>query len=427
MKTRNPGLLACCLAGVPLLMNVTPVWALETTYQLGYRLTYQSNIRKTEINPESEWINSFLASVQATETSASIDLNLDASLQRLVYKNNTYPDRSVANATGDLLWTIRPERFTWSVNDYLRETIIDPRDTNVPTNRQRTNTFTTGPDFIFRVTSRDTLMLSYRFIDNYQEVTNIDSQQNLGTLSWQHMLSPVSSLSLISNYLDVDYEAEIYPDRVIIDNLLRYKLARPSIEYQVDIGTTTVRTQNQTEIDGDLRILAVNYNITATETFSVKLSDRLVEAGNIVDAALVPDDQLADGRFLTANVYREKRSQLGYAWAGPFATLTLNVYTSTRNYFQDSTLDNTIDGGLLALGYSATETLQLTLNANISTRRYPVDGRRLDTQTYSIDAVYLISSDLVLTGSVGTRSRDSSVAGQNYDDFIASIGITYTI
>ncbi len=412
---------------VVLLLSCGPASAVETRYQLGYLLNYQSNIRRTATDPKSEWINTLTASMQATEDTSSLNMTLDASLQRLFYKNKSFSDRTVANATGNVLWTIIPERFTWTVNDYLRETVIDPRNANIQTNRQRTNTFTTGPDLIFRAGRRDTVILGHRFIDTYQEVTNLDSQQNVSNLTWQHQLSPISILSLVGAYQDINYDAETLPDRVITDTYLRYDMARAVTTFLVELGTTEVRTVGRSQIDGDRRVFSVDYQITGNETLNLRVSDQILEAGNIIDAALTPGNALADGRFLTANVFREKRVTLSYAHGGPFVTLNLSVYTTARNYFQDATLDNQLDGGTIAVAYTVSPTTDMTFNADFSRRFYPTDGRQLDYASYLVGITHIINPQLTLTGSVGLISRRSSVPGQDYDNFTASIGITYDI
>ena len=418
---------ALSIFAVVILLSCGPASAVETRYQLGYLLNYQSNIRRTVTDPKSEWVNTLTASMQATEDTTNLNMTLDASLQRLFYKNKSFADRTVANATGNVLWTIIPERFTWTVNDYLRETVIDPRNANIQTNRQRTNTFTTGPDLIFKAGRRDTFILGHRFIDTYQEVTNLDSQQNVSNLTWQHQLSPISILSIIGAYQDIDYDAGTLPDRVITDTYLRYDMARAVTTFLVELGSTEVRTVGRSPIEGSRRVFSVDYQITGNETLNLRISDQILEAGNIIDAALTPGDALADGRFLTANVFREKRTTLSYAHGGPFVTLNLSIYATTRNYMQDATLDNQLNGGTVAIAYTVSPTLDMTFNADFSRRFYPTDGRQLDYASYVLGATYIINPQLTLTGSAGVITRRSSVPGQDYDNFTASIGITYDI
>ena len=142
-------LLGHTAAVIAITANLMPIArAAETSSNAGYSLEYTDNARLIPNDKKDEWTHVLSAGLSYLENSKTLDARVRAQAAYRKYKNNIFSDDTVLGLNANLLWRISPDRFSWTLEDYLTQTAIQSLGPDTPSNRQQTNVFTTGPDFM---------------------------------------------------------------------------------------------------------------------------------------------------------------------------------------------------------------------------------------------------------------------------------------
>ena len=137
-------------------------FAAKVNYNVDLSLTHYDNINQ-ELNPPSdEWVEEITGRVMVRENSSKLVSNVNASLSALHYQNQQQEDAITGELYADALWIVKPKHFEWYALDVFTQTVINPLQSNTQSNRQDTNTFSTGPNYYIRINKLNNLNLEAR-------------------------------------------------------------------------------------------------------------------------------------------------------------------------------------------------------------------------------------------------------------------------
>jgi len=133
----------------------------------------------------------------------------DGSIAYRNYTRNDFDDEGRANflAIGDVF--IIPETLDWYIADRLANAPVDPLGTTSPVNVQFVNVLETGPRLTLRPGGSNELTLAVSRADINAEESPIDHVRNTGALGYLHGISANSSLGILANVRQVDFDGGI--------------------------------------------------------------------------------------------------------------------------------------------------------------------------------------------------------------------------
>ena len=417
--------------------------ALDTNYYVGARADYSDNIRlvATDQNEENEAPVSAIAGIQMTELSSLIDLSADADFQYINYTQNTFDDELLANANIDLEIFIIPQRFHWTVEDDFGQILGEPLAVPSPANREDTNVFVTGPDVFFRLSNRDVLTLTGRWVDDWYEEQAFDNQRTIIGGNYTRSLASERSIGLYASQTTVDYDNFTDYDRK--DAFFRFLSATSKSTFRLDAGYSKVESDPEVvaldgggstvvesddsgllfeiefsrEISGSTRVTALYGN---SYSDSGERFRDLNDAGDGIDIN-VEDVNIADDPF------RLQEFSFAVDRATNVDNLNVRFGFDDEDYTQSSENDRQLGSVYVSYLRRLGRSFRLGVNANYIMRDYSVADREDKDWSVFLVGTYDINDRLGLRLEAGPRRRDSTGfdAGTEFKESRAMLEIVY--
>ena len=359
--------------------------AARVDYAIDAGVEHDDNVRVDAFNPVSEQIWRTGLGFLATETNSAIQLNVDGRVDYRAFHDSAYSNTVEGVMDGRLLWTVIPNRLSFTFDDILELEAIDRFAADSPDNRQQINTLSMGPNLFFNMGQTMRGQLEARYIDTYAEVTpEFNSQRWALALRAVKDLGPASMVSLNAQTQDVDFEDDLVAlDYRRNDLYVRYEQAFPNVDVAVDLGYSQLAYRHADNRDSPLVRGELIWRASERSRLVVVASDQFTDAANTaisdVGGTAIPDQVLIGRETLTAAVYREQRVALGYAYDGTRAAFLVEPYVRRIRY--PDILHDDQDGQGVRLGFDYRLRPTWTLSSYIDFERVDYDqiGRTDDT------------------------------------------------
>lgn len=183
-------------------------YAQEEEYSLSFSAgaSYSDNIRRDSANEVSDTSAQAGLKLNLIQEKRRVSANVAADLEYLTYLDNTYDDELRGGLDGTVNFAFVPDRLSWTVQDNLFQSFIDPGQVDTADNRQATNYLTTGPNISLPLGSRTDLGIEARWSDVSYETSKLDSQRYSGAVRLSRLLGENTSLSLNGTAERVEYQ-----------------------------------------------------------------------------------------------------------------------------------------------------------------------------------------------------------------------------
>lgn len=176
-------------------------------WELAYYLLFTDNIERVPFDEQDEFVHIPRATLFLTEDTGRLTGQVDLSVERRFYQDDTFDDEDRNAMDLDLLWRVLDQRLHWVFENDLREQPISVRVNDRPDNFQQVNVFSTGPDFLFRLGRNFDGFARARFTDTYAEETErFNSERGRVAAGLQRGITPNTTLTLTGAYSDVDFD-----------------------------------------------------------------------------------------------------------------------------------------------------------------------------------------------------------------------------
>ncbi len=402
--------------------------ALEYGYTLEYRAEQSSNIALSEINPQRESVNMGRATLYLRETaSPNLRANVLAGAAYENYAGNILADRTRLNLQAYANWTIAPESFSWTIEDYYGQIFQDVLGSPTPNNLQNVNVFSTGPDLNFRINPVNRLFTGFRVGNYYAERTNIDSNRYFGFGGWNHKVSSTTDVSL--NYslmrrvfkntsINRDYDLQNIFFRLESKRTQRSTVA-------VDLGTSHFEPEVGEKIDAPLASVLFAYTLPRGANLKIAANTQLTDAiSAILGAGSVNAVTVPVGNTDSSRIYRLKQVDGSYIHPRGYGTDRVRLFAQRLDY-ETLFLDRDRAGAYVDVGLGFTSTLSGALFSSYTNTHY-VDPAFIDKDgIVGLRFQYQMRPQVFL-GLEGRRTnRVSNVSTRDYDENRAIISIAY--
>src|SRR5215471_13009266 len=133
------------------------VCAGQGDFGVGLSLTYDSNVSRSEVNPQADLIQTTYAGFSYLENTADVSARLFVQMERRRYQQETFNNDTAGIIDAAVVWSISPRRFTFTVENVFREVLVTVTQPDTPSNRTNANALNTGPDLTFRLSSSNSV------------------------------------------------------------------------------------------------------------------------------------------------------------------------------------------------------------------------------------------------------------------------------
>lgn len=410
---------------VVLAVAVIPAAQAETGWYVNAGLGHTSNATRVETDEISDTIAAIGLGIALEHEGPRLEARLHGNATSLSYLDDTYDSDLLASVNGRLDYSFIPDRFLWTVEDRFGQTAVNVFEPITPENRQNTNVFSTGPDFIFGTGSKSTLRLSGRYTSSWFEETGfVDDQRIEGTALWLRQVSGTTTWGLGGTQRRVEYDLEGDPgyDQQELFATFRAEGARQDL--QVDVGATRLADGGTDETNPLLR-LSWDRELTASWKLEVaagseyrNTSDRFNSGDIPPNAGTTPvtiSNVPTESRYANATLRFERVRTRFYVGVG---------YTDDEGVRSDLFDESTTT---LSAGFNRKlrQRLELHLDARHGKREFGGVGGEDETNDASLRIEYRLGKATFLSGGYRYEKRESDLPLNSYTDNMYFVSVSY--
>lgn len=194
------------------------------------------NVNLSSTDPKSQTIAATDLDFDLKRTGSRLDASGVGNFTDLYYLQGAYSNQVLGRFDGLATAKLWADRLKWVVADDYGEMQIDPFSAMTPSNLQRVNVFTTGPDLTLRPSYSTFINVDARYTQNSYQSSPFDGHDLLGSAALGRQLSELASLSLVLQAEELRFDNTIVNtnfDRRAAYGRYVIKGARTSIDAQL--------------------------------------------------------------------------------------------------------------------------------------------------------------------------------------------------
>jgi hypothetical protein len=408
----------------------SPTLALEYSANLDISAEHSDNILLSKENKQSDTERRALINFALKEHTKTIQANIDYSAEYYDYKDDLIEDESVIEGTAKLDWAISPQAFNWNFTTSTQNLRRDRKETDILSNSERRNIFSTGPTFSYRASSVDTANLSIIYTDTqFKETDASDNNRTSGNLFWNHKQPGNREFTTGISYAETDFDDITVPDIERTSAYIGYTSSFTNTQWSVKAGYNKSKQDASEDVDGPLLEASINYRSDKQEFSLIAINlitDSTIGLGDsssIIDGDM-PDD---DSNFTEIDIVERSHLDIRYTNHSLCSVCTLDGFIVYDD--QDfHTLDNDEESVLVGLGfaYKFTQNLNTELRLSRETIKFYNTDRDDDVDRALIRVNYTVLPQLTVYLSFRNEQRSSNQVLAEYDESRSGLGLNYT-
>jgi hypothetical protein len=438
-RTNACGFWTCCAALLCWGGYGAPAFA-QTDFGLGYSITHDSNVTRTE-SPTADYTERLFAGLVYSESSAELTARLVAQVERRHYIRNTFADDTGFFLDGLAVWTISPRFFTWTFADVSRELNSNPRDPATPATLEKTNSFSTGPEFTFRVDPANTPVIGARYGrfrvygGGGSAPAAGDSDRYTLYTQWLHRISTPSVLSLNAAGTRIQFDPPTL-DIAREDFFFRYDFSEVTVRQTADVGRTRLVQYGGQEYSGRLLRYFAQWARTSESALRIFLADQISDTYSDMipdfsvptlpsirgEAAAAP---LTVSTFTQPDLYHSRRGELTYSSRGEFFIYSLGGHLRSVDY-QNLEQDYKEKGGRLSVSWLFSVEAQAYVFTQYVKRVFSSNDERDADRDMAVGLLYSLGRTSSLRLEAGRTERNSNIPGSSFVDRRAMLVLGYS-
>lgn len=401
--------------------------AWDINFGMAYEYQYTDNVELSHTLPRTESSHVARTILTAVENSPQLTLRGASNIEYRDYVRDVFEDGVYGSVSLAALWTVTPQRLNWAIEDYFSQTVIDVRATDTPNNRQNTNILSTGPDFLFRINSLNSLEISARYSNQYYEITDSDNDRLQGDLRWIHRLSQRTDISLNYQTQAVQYANDVLNRNFVRDEAFARMRTRPSrSEYTLDLGTSTIKVDGQDRSVGALARLGWRRELNPRSNFllgaGMEYSDHDRDLQG--DAGASGGGSTGSAVGIIGGYYYGKRFDATYSSSGSYSTKSLHVYWRELDY-ENAAFDQAGSGVETELGFDSGPLFTPALMAGYEETSYMQNSFTDEDQYAGLRLRYRVRARVAIALEGRQTHRTSTVLAREYDETRGILTIGY--
>lgn len=207
----------------------------EISAEMSTGVGVSDNIYLTDANQQSETMLVAGLKFGLEESSRKLTASVRSNFDYIHYQDNSFDNEVVGGLDGQADVVVIEDRINWAIRNTFGQQFADPLSAARPDNRENVNFFTTGPDLMFSLGSRNSLDVDLRYSKVNYETRPYDNDRRSGSARLSRKLRP-------GKFVSVNFTAE----RVEFD---RDDLSAPYNRYESYLGYQGESGRNKVSID----------------------------------------------------------------------------------------------------------------------------------------------------------------------------------
>jgi len=416
-------------------ISAAPASAGNLDYTLGVSTIYDTNITRSETNPAPELTGTLRVEGFYDERTADVTARASGWVEKRHFYNHTFSDDTQGYLDAVAVGTILPRRFTWFLEDQFRQLLVNITAPDTPDNRTKSNSLSTGPDFIFAADPANSVMIGGRY-GRYDVQNSVsDNRRYEGYLRGIHSTSPQSKLSL--NYLvgRVFFDPDVTPVPEVLreDWFVRYETLSEIGGGGIDIGKSRVIRYTEPPLDGHILRVALTQQLSRQSTVRAAYSDVISDTYSdlvrgIADSTAPAEETVPIATSInlaTADLYHSKRGELGYACRTGSFDCALSLIGRKVDFVTLVEQNYTQRGQRFSLNWYYSGNIRFNAYADYSKFDYPNLDRVDVNRAFAVGMDLRVNRNLVFSVLGGSAKRDSSAPGGSYVDNRLMLRLVY--
>ncbi|MGC2518191.1 MAG: outer membrane beta-barrel protein [Burkholderiales bacterium] len=363
-----------------------------------------------------------MAGVLYQENTIDATAHVLAQIERRRFLRHTNSDDTGGFLDGAGIWTISPRRFTWTVEDTFREVLLDVTAPDTPSNRAKSNSLSTGPNFTFPLSSTNSAVIGGRYGRFDIENSTSANQRYTTYVRGVHALAAQSTLSLNYEAARVYFEPEAqFPKIFREDWFARYETHSGLNGAAVDLGTTRVTRYTDTGLTGRLARLTLSEALSSRSTLRLGLSDQISDtysdqiAGVVSLTAPMETGVATTNGAASGDLYHSERGYLAYANIGGRFEYTLQGYTR-RVDFETLDQDYHEGGALFTWTWVYSGATRFNATMDYARRSFESLNREDEDRNFFAGVDYRLNRNVTITMQGGRTERQSTAPSSSFVD-----------
>ncbi len=385
------------------------------------------NVTQTPTDPQAQTMVLTGIDFGWVRTGSALDANVVGNFDYLDYVQGAYASQLLGRFDGLTSLSLFEDHLKWFLQDDFGEGQLDPYFPATPTNLEKINFLTTGPEFMLRPMSDTVLQLGGRYSLATYEISPLNGWRTSENVQLERLLSPNSNVALGADAEQLRFDNTIVnPD---------YDRSRFYVRYEINGARTHVTAavgETQTN-DGGAWLATPLVQFDLTHELAPQASLSVIAGREFTDAA----DEFSDlrsgaaGGVVVAPVAETTEDYLrNYAIAGLQLTGRRTTINATASYERDTyAIDNAFDvtRGVLELraGRQLTSVLSADLFGAIMQSRYFNQDGHINTNSIGGDVTWQASRTLSVTGRYFHNSQNTAGAGYGFSSNLLFVTVTY--
>jgi len=422
------------LAAAVFALLPTAAGAAQVNYEVGVGVLQSDNIGLASGNGQDETVVMPQMRFDILQAGSRLALTGSGQLQYLDYRDDTFDDDFRGAFSGQALWTLLPERLEWTFEDYLSRQPVDSLAVFSPDNQQQTNLFVTGPTLYLRLGSGTRAQFDLRYSNSYAEETDaFDSDRYNAAARLVRDLATNRTLSANIEATRVEYDdAPVDVDYTRYDGYATYTSRLRTVDFSIDLGYSRLEFEDRA---GDEWLPLVRGTLawrpTARSTLDVAAGYEFSDAAeDMVTSVVGGDPVLIDDPGspvvqITPEVFKQRRLEVGYEYAGERLGLQVRPFYQRVSYVDSLAEDEKSWGGIASVSWKLRPRLTLTASAATLDRRFDSLSRKDRDSSFGISLENRFTRNWSARIDLQRRERDSSEPGQDYQENVAIVSFAY--
>jgi hypothetical protein len=409
-------------------------------YIAGIDVEHDTNITLSQDNPVSQDVLMPSFAFTYVEQGAVLEAHAGGTVQYRDYLSGAFADEFSGNVSGVFNWHIAPERFDWTLEDYIGRQPVDVLANDTPDNQQQTNVFVTGPTLRAHFSDAIRGQLDLRYTNSYAEQTQDFNGDRFGvTGRLIDLLTPSDTISANVGWQDVRYDHEsTATDYDRADTYGTYVRTSGYGQLQLDAGYSWLNFKgNNVDNHSGVLLRAIGryeFNQSTLMTFTV--SDRLSDAVDLLAVDPTQIGQIVIGSGLTnalisPSVYEEDRIDFALEHNAETYSFRFAPFWYRDDYIEDivsatTGLNSRVGGFYGSYDYRLRPQMTLTAFGGVEYRRYTDFDRQDHIYDFGVRWGWQFTQHWATRLSLHREIQATNAPDLSYHGNVIAVGVTYS-
>jgi hypothetical protein len=407
---------------------------------------YSDNVGRTATDEQSDTIGTARLGIGIEELRPRLEARVNGNLGYRHYFDNSFDNEIVGGLSGDLAWSILPERFIWVVEDNYGQIAANRAVADTPANRQDFNYFTTGPDLRLPLGERTFTEISARWSDVYYE--DVDGEVNVpsaatpnqgsenieGSVALGRVVSDQTTVSLNGQVQEIAYDdSEFFDDYRITSGFGRWESQGRQTQLSVDAGYSEAK-RGDDKSGGVLARLHLSREITSRSTVSLDVGSEFADTASAfrIDQTAGGVAPEADDTVAAGDVFRTTYAYLRFGTERERTTVDVVFNGRRERHESEIELDRDALGAGFVLSRRITPRMDLEFRASYTDEDFVTTDFAFNEWSVGSGVAWRMTNRLSLRLTVdhfkGSSDGDpgQNLGAREYEENRAFLGLRYS-